>query len=70
MRSGQVAGFGTQVDDCGSQHEAVMEREMPLSHNRTPATVISCFEATGAVLKAPAMWEKEVRVPIWVRWGR
>ena len=70
MRSGQVAGFGTQVDDCGSQHEAVMEREKPLSYNRTPATVISRFEATGAVLKAPAMWEKEVRIPVWVRRDR
>ena len=70
VRRGQVAGFGTQIDDYGSQHKVIMESETPLSYNRTPATVISCFEATGAVLKPPAVWEKEVRVPIWFRRSR
>ena len=70
VRRGQVAGFGTQVDDYGSQYEVVIESEAPLSYNRTPAAVILCFEATGAVLKPPAVWEKEVRVPIWIRWSR
>ena len=65
VRRGQVAGFGTQVDDYGSQYEVVIESEAPLSYNRTPAAVILCFEATGAILKPPAVWEKEVRVPTW-----
>lgn len=69
-RRGQVAGFGTQVDDYGSQHGLVNESKTPSSHHRTPATVISCFEATGTVLKAPAMWEKKVRVTVWIRWDR
>ena len=70
VRRGQVAGFGTQIDDYGGQHKVFMEREMPLLYNRTPATVISCFQATGAVLKPPAVWEKEVRVTIWIRGSR
>ena len=67
VRRGQVSGFGTQIDDYDSQHEGVMESEMALAYNRTPATVILCFEATGAILKPPAVWEKKVRVPIWIR---
>ena len=70
VRRGQVAGFGTQIDDYWSQHEVAVERETPWSYNRTPATVVSCLEATGAVLKAPAVREKEVRVPIWIRRSR